>query len=542
MWKKSVCLDWFLFYKYRSMRAIDVTRARQNEAKINEIAQAANNQLGSYNNLVKALQEFSKQVKENSKKTSGRNDPMTVIKTTLTTQTGILKEILKVLKSGVVTSGPGTKALSVNGQQTEMAEAVKKSNQVKGKTAGELKLAPSTVQQISAMTSKANTKAMEASTKKQAAAIRTQKIAQSFTQLPKQKEKVQTVAKSSGNILGSLTKILPKLLVGLKKILFAVFSPPAMIAMLISRFLPYVMLGIAFLYGVWQGIKDHLAEIWDDIPGIIVDGLKVAGELLWDGLVLLGRGAWACIDKIGDILAGVMFKIYEGFGEWWSQLKAVVSFGFDWIKEGVTNWCNKAVAVFQFAVDYVSGIFNGLKNSILGFFQNIGNAFTGFFTNIKDKISNSWLGKKLGLGTSSTVTNTTNTNINKSTNVNKNKDNEDAFRLMTKDITAPMNQMTRLIENQDKLLKQMNMTPVMQNASFNTNMTPVNGNNITIMPNDNIASNLVRQTTNITNMQTANNKELANAFTEGIGRVVDTLNENYEASMMDRLPPVTSEG
>jgi hypothetical protein len=114
--------------------------------------------------------------------------------------------------------------------------------------------------------------------------------------------------------------------------------------------------------------------------------------------------------------------------------------------------------------------------------------------------------------------------------------------MMTKEITAPMNQMTRLIENQDKLLREMNMTPVVQNASFNTNMTPVNGTNITITPNDNIASTLVRQTTNITNMQTANNKEITRAFSEGVDRLVTTLNDNYQASLMEKNPPVTTAG
>lgn len=105
-----------------------------------------------------------------------------------------------------------------------------------------------------------------------------------------------------------------------------------------------------------------------------------------------------------------------------------------------------------------------------------------------------------------------------------------------------MNQMNRLIENQDKLLKEMNMPPVVQNASFNTKMAPVNGTNITIAPNDNIAPTLVRQTTNITNTQTANNKELANAFSAGVDRLVNTLNDNYQASLMEKNPPVTTAG
>ena len=462
------------------------------------------------------------------------------------------------MKSGVATTGTGTKALSVNGQQKEMAEAVKKSNQVKGKVGGELKIAPSSIQQIATLTSKANTKAMEASTKKQAQAIRTQKIAQSFV-TPKAKEKVQTVSKSSGNLFGSLSKLLPRLLVGLKKILFAVFSPAALIGMIVSRFLPYIILGIAFLYGLWQGIKDHLAQIWDDIPDMIWDGLKLAGEILWEGILFTGKVIWKGIDLIGEVLAKIMFKIYENFGEWWEQFKEVISFGWNWLKvavfefgvdwvkgivsgigDSIANWCNKVTAIFQFAMDWVKNTFVNLKNSVLGFFRGIGDSITGFFRGIKDKIGNTWLGKKLGFGSSPETVNTT-TNVTNTTN-NKTASNADAFKMMTKEITAPMNQMTRLIENQDKLLKEMNMTPVVQKASFNTNMTPVNGTNITITPNDNIASTLVRQTTNITNMQTANNKELANAFSAGVDRLVTTLNDNYQASLMEKNPPVTTAG
>lgn len=551
------------------MSAIDVTRANRNATQINDIAKAANTQLGSYTAITNALKEFNKQAKENSKNSTGQSKAISSMQTALTTQTGILQEILKVLKSDVATTGTGTKALSVNGQQKEMAEAVKKSNQVKGKVGGELKIAPSSIQQIATLTSRANTKVMDASTKKQAQAIRTQKIAQSFV-TPKAKKKVQTVSKSSGNLFGSLSKLLPRLLVGLKKILFTVFSPAALIGMIVSRFLPHIILGIAFLYGLWQGMKDYLTQIWDDLPDIIWDGLKLASEILWEGILFIGDVIiWKAIDLIGEILAEIMFKIYESVVEWWAQLKEVVSFGWNWLKEAFTNWFDKAVAVFKFGIDWVKGTFVDIKNSVLGFFKGIGdyisnffggikdkavalkNSVLGFFTGIrdyisnffrgiKDKICNSWLGKKLGFGSSPETVNTT-TNVTNTTN-NKTDSNADAFKMMTKEITAPMNQMNRLIENQDKLLKEMNMPPVVQNASFNTKMAPVNGTNITIAPNDNIAPTLVRQTTNITNTQTANNKELANAFSAGVDRLVNTLNDNYQASLMEKNPPVTTAG
>lgn len=551
------------------MSAIDVTRANRNATQINDIAKAANTQLGSYTAITNALKEFNKQAKENSKNSTGQSKAISSMQTALTTQTGILQEILKVLKSDVATTGTGTKALSVNGQQKEMAEAVKKSNQVKGKVGGELKIAPSSIQQIATLTSRANTKVMDASTKKQAQAIRTQKIAQSFV-TPKAKKKVQTVSKSSGNLFGSLSKLLPRLLVGLKKILFTVFSPAALIGMIVSRFLPHIILGIAFLYGLWQGMKDYLTQIWDDLPDIIWDGLKLASDILWEGILFIGgiiirKG----IDLIREILAEIMFKIYESVVEWWAQLKEVVSFGWNWLKEAFTNWFDKAVAVFKFGIDWVKGTFVDIKNSVLGFFKGIGDYISNFFSgikdkavalknsvlgffngirdrisnvfrSIKDKICNSWLGKKLGFGSSPETVNTT-TNVTNTTN-NKTDSNADAFKMMTKEITAPMDQMNRLIENQDKLLKEMNMPPVVQNASFNTKMAPVNGTNITIAPNDNIAPTLVRQTTNITNTQTANNKELANAFSAGVDRLVNTMNDNYQASLMEKNPPVTTAG
>lgn len=551
------------------MSAIDVTRANRNATQINDIAKAANTQLGSYTAITNALKEFNKQAKENSKNSTGQSKAISSMQTALTTQTGILQEILKVLKSDVATTGTGTKALSVNGQQKEMAEAVKKSNQVKGKVGGELKIAPSSIQQIATLTSRANTKVMDASTKKQAQAIRTQKIAQSFV-TPKAKKKVQTVSKSSGNLFGSLSKLLPRLLVGLKKILFTVFSPAALIGMIVSRFLPHIILGIAFLYGLWQGMKDYLTQIWDDLPDIIWDGLKLASDILWEGILFIGDVIiWKAIDLIGEILAEIMFKIYESVVEWWAQLKEVVSFGWNWLKEAFTNWFDKAVAVFKFGIDWVKGTFVDIKNSVLGFFKGIGDYISNFFSGIKDKavalknsvlgffngirdrisnvfrgikdkICNSWLGKKLGFGSSPETVNTT-TNVTNTTN-NKTDSNADAFKMMTKEITAPMNQMNRLIENQDKLLKEMNMPPVVQNASFNTKMAPVNGTNITIAPNDNIAPTLVRQTTNITNTQTANNKELANAFSAGVDRLVNTMNDNYQASLMEKNPPVTTAG
>lgn len=540
------------------------------QAEKNFIAKNANKQMGVYSEVNKALKEFSKQLKESEKASKQKEggasgggratNPYTAIQKALTTQTAILRDILKQLKS---MPGIGSGGTTLNGQQKEMAEVVKKTNQVKGKVGGELKLAPSTITELTSKIVPAQTKATEAATKKHAAAARTQQLARSFTE-KKQKGTAVKVAggKGGGNILNALKKILPHLLTGLKKLLTAILSPGALIAMFISRFLPYIILGIAFLYGVWQGIKDYIVQIWDDIPDLLKAAWQVISDVIWDGLVWITKKIIDFGDWLTDKIAEGLFYIYEGFCKWWDQLVGIIDFCIDWVKDAISNWvdmvveiftfckdwivgkitaiydaiadwCNKAVEVFKFAVDWVCDLFTSIKNTVVGFFTKIWDKITGFFGGIKDKIANSWLGKKLGLGSSDTVTNN-NSSVSNTTNVtNKGSNNDDALKDMTKKISAPMNQMTKLVENQGLMLKKMNMTPVRQDASFNTNMTPMNGN-IMVSPNDSIESTLVQQTVNIANTQQTNNKELANAFNSGIDRLVQTMNDNYAASLVDR--------
>ena len=192
--------------------------------------------------------------------------------------------------------------------------------------------------------------------------------------------------------------------------------------------------------------------------------------------------------------------------------------------------------------------FNCFENS-LRIFTSIYDKITGIFGGIKDKVANSWLGKKLGFGNSETVktensnnykntaTNTTNT-----TNVkNNNGTDKDALKSMTRNITAPLNQLTRLVENQGKLMKSMNDNPAIRDATFVSSATPVK-DNIIIRPNDNIASTLIQQTSTVSSTQVNNNREIAEAFNAGVDKLVGTLNSNFEGLMETRQGSVQVPG
>lgn len=573
MWGKSALIGRFLFYKYRSMTAADTVKMN----KQNAIATEANKQFGIYEELIEVNKNFIKQLKENAKKSDdGKGKPVTTQDTlklicgNIISQTVILKQMLDHIKN-ISTNGIKSAMSPADGQQKEMAEAVKKNNQVKGAVNGELKIAPQSVKELATSTSAANTKAMEASNKKQALALRTQKLAQSYTTAYKKGGKVAVATKAGGDLFKTLVKILPKLLVGLKKILMTVLNPATMIAMFIARFLPYVILGIAFLYGVWLGIKDRIGELIAEIPGLLWKGIVGIFDLWWTGMKYIGQGVWWCIDKIGDGIAWCLFKVWEGFGEWWDQLKEVVSFGIDWVKDlfsGIGDWfvnlgsqikeivtfCvdwvvqkataikDKVVGIVTGIKDKVVGIFTSVKDKIVGFFGGIKDKFTGFFGGIKKTLANSWLGRKLGFGDDSGASDSTVNNTNNTTNVTNNNDSaEDVIKGMTKNITAPMNQMTKLVENQGKLLKNLNMTPISTNANFSSGMTPVNGE-IIVTPNDNITSTLIQQNNTISTMQANNNKEIAMAFNRGIDKLVNTMNANYQDSRMASQQAVTVEG
>ena len=575
---------------------MDSNRERMKASQMSAIAKSIDNQLGSYNNVAKALDEFKKQLANAGKdgNVSEIASPVDAIKASVITQTGILREILSILKNSPVGKSK-EKQISASGQQKEMAEAIKKNNKVEGIADGKVKLAPETTTQMSTAMAKATTKAMEASSKKERLAMRTEKLAQSYTRAYQKGGKVAVAAKAGGDLFKTLVKLLPKLLAGLKRILFTILNPAAMVAMFIAKFLPYVIIGIAFLYGVWLGIKDHIKEILGKIPGLIWDGIVKSFELLWEGIKLIGQGIWWCIDKLGDLIAKGLFEAWKYLGEWWDQFKGIISFVADWVKEKVSKFVDQVVGIFDFCKEKVVGFFSGIadtvsgwfynakeflsstitgikdkvvgivtgikdkvvgvvtgiKDKIVGIFTSIKDKFTGFFGGIKDKftgffggikstLANSWLGRKLGFGddNSSSVSSSSITNV---TN-NKKDDNDDALAQMTKTITAPMNQMTRLVENQDKLLKNLNMTPIDRDANFGNNMTSYNEDSVIVVPNDNINSTLIQQTSMITNAQTSNNKEFVSAISEGFDRLITTMNDNYANSYMNAQVPAPIPG
>lgn len=540
----------------------------------NAIAMESNKQFGIYEELIDVNKKFIKQLKESSKNTQngtpkGTVDTLKLICGNIISQTSILKQILENVKQ--ISSGSKTEsAVAADGQQKEMVEAIKKNNQIKGTVKGELKIAPQSIKEFTTGTTAATTKAMEASNKKQAVALKTQKLAQSYATTYKKGGKAAVAVKAGGDITKSLFKVLPKLLLGLKKIIAAVMNPAALVAMFIAKFLPYVILAIAFLYGVWLSIKDRIGEILAQLPGLIWDGLVLAGELIWKGIKLIGEGVWWCIDQMGEVIAKGLFWIYKNFGEWWEQLKAVVSFGIDWVKDffaGIGDWfmnlgyqikeivmfCvdwiaekvgaikDKVVGIVTGIKDKVVGLVTFVKDKIVGIFTGIKDKFTGFFGGIKSTLANSWLGRKLGFGDDHGITNNNVTNESNTTSVTNNSDSDDVIKGMTKNITAPLNQMTKLVENQDKLLKNLNMTPLNTNANFSSGMTPVNGE-IIVTPNDNITSTLIQQNSTISTMQANNNKEIAMAFNRGIDKLVNTMNANYQESRMASQQPVTIGG
>lgn len=517
----------------------------------NAIAMEANKQFGIYEELIDVNKKFIKQLKESSKNTKngtpkGTVDTLKLICGNIISQTSILKQILENVKQ-ISSGSKNESAASANGQQKEMGEAIKKNNQIKGTVNGELKIAPQSIKELTTSTATTTTKAMEASNKKQAMALKTQKLAQSYATTYKKGGKAAVAVKAGGDITKSLFKVLPKLLLGLKKIIATVMNPAALVALFIARFLPYVILAIAFLYGVWLGIKDRIGEILAQLPGLIWDGLVLAGDLLWDGLKLIGESVWWCVDKISDLIAEGLFWIYEHFGEWWEQLKAVVSFGIDWIKgffAGIGDWFMnlgyQIKEIVMFCVEWIAKKIEAIKDKIVGIFTSIKDKFIGFFSGIKNTLANSWLGKKLGFGNDHDITNNNVTNTS-NTSVTNNSDTEDVIKGMTKKITSPLNQMSKLVENQDKLLKNLNMTPLNTNANFSSGMTPVNSE-IIVTPNDNITSTLIQQNSTISTMQANNNKEIAIAFNKGIDKLVNTMNANYQESRMAGQQPVTIEG
>lgn len=529
MGKKPVLIGWFLFYKYRSMSAADVTRARQQkESIISEIAKNAKDQFGSYKDVINAFKEYNKQLMESNKKSAGGNkatDPIASIKTTMVTQTGILKEILSILKKGITVGGgqSGVALNNLSGQQNEMAKEVKKNNQVTGKIKGTIKIAPESIREFSIAQTTATTKAMTAVNTKREARQRTQALAQSFTQ-KKEKQVLPkpSVVKSSGDgLFAAIKKAMPQLLLGLKKIFFALLNPVAIAAAFVAKLLPYVILGIAFLYGVWKGIGSKIKEISESVLGIISElwdkHLKPLLSSAWDDLTTFVGVQW---DLWGQ-------KFWDSFISWlkdtWDKWVVIVNFALDWIGERLA----------KFMFDYIYTPVSKGMDKISWFADNTLNIFREW----KNAFANSWLGKKLGLSSEAAPPTTTvnNTNIN---NNGKNGNNPPA---MTKNISAPMLQMSKLIENQNMLLKKMDMTPLEKSANFSAGMTPINGN-ITVVPADNIKSTLIQQTSTISSIQTNNNREIANAFNSGVDRLVNTMNTNYQRSLVDKQATISLEG
>lgn len=189
-----------------------------------------------------------------------------------------------------------------NGTQEKMAEDTDKQKNVIEASLGDLPKPQEFIEEFSAEMAD-NTATALTNVQKQAAREEKSKgFAQSLTK-PKQEIGVQkqsrwAMAKERAGKTADKTK---EIVSGIGKVLKALLNPVALVAAFVSKFLPYILIFGAMLYGAWQGMGDELRERFKDVTEKI---------LLWAGAVFLG---WKIIPMIIKGLALIYQFMRIGF-------------------------------------------------------------------------------------------------------------------------------------------------------------------------------------------------------------------------------------
>lgn len=204
---------------------------------------------------------------------------------------------------------------------------------------------------------------------------------------------------------------------GFTGLLRTLFNPVAIIMSLITEFLPYIILAIAFLQGFWEGIGEELRTKITDftmtyiLPVVIFAGSVFAIIKLSSLLLITAKVSWFIAKKVAWLAFHAM-KI-----AWWLIKKAAwlafmaVKMAFEVIKlvASVTaaymipliiigavllligiivlvwkGYIGKVVEMFKSIVEFVKNIFNSVKDGVMKVISFV----KDIFTNIKDTAFN----------------------------------------------------------------------------------------------------------------------------------------------------------
>lgn len=170
-------------------------------------------------------------------------------------------------------------------KQNELTNIQK--NVVKSKT-GTIAIPEATIKKIGASVAKTQVTAVAKTQKAVAKKDKSKVFSKSLT--AKGQGQVVTKTKSdSKKTKGKFGFSMSAFMKGLGKILKSIFNPVAMVLTFISKFLPYVLIFGAMLYGAWQAMGDELREKFKDI-GLKILTLATAVFLGWKLIPLIIKG------------------------------------------------------------------------------------------------------------------------------------------------------------------------------------------------------------------------------------------------------------
>lgn len=172
-------------------------------------------------------------------------------------KTDILSELVKITNN-TKQMDPVQKWLeSIRGSQKKMVENSDKEKNVVTEAVGLMAMPGEIVKSMGEVVAEKTGEAIKTGQKEVAKEQKTQSFAAMLTKPKTEPEKVSkfAIARERAAATGDRTKAI---LGGIGKLLKALLNPIALVAAFISRFLPYILIFGAMLYGAWQGMGEEL--------------------------------------------------------------------------------------------------------------------------------------------------------------------------------------------------------------------------------------------------------------------------------------------
>ena len=138
----------------------------------------------------------------------------------------------------------------------------------------------------------------------------------------------------------------------------------------------------------WDGIKQILSGVWDQIINYVGYATRIVGVLLdlaWEGIKAVARAAWGAvvdyvkwyIGSIVDFVTALPGRIVGVIGTLWDGLKTGITAAKDWVGDRIDDVVGFAKGLPARMVGIFSGMWDGIKTAFRGALNWVIDAWNG---------------------------------------------------------------------------------------------------------------------------------------------------------------------